>query len=96
MVDNYAIVFKLMNAVRVKSDSGAEEIEDLVNACIVDLHIAGVYVKDPMEPLCYQAIKLYVKSHYGYDENTDKFKLSYSALKDSMALCGDYAKREES
>lgn len=87
-----ALIAKLMAAVRVKTEASKEELEDLMYACIADLRIAGVYVSDPEDPLCLQAIKLYVKAHYGYDDHTDKFEACYSALKDAMALCGEYAK----
>jgi len=95
MLDYTALIPKLMSAVRVKSDSSAEELYDLTVACIADLRIAGVYVTDPEDALCLQAIKLYVKAHYGYESDSDKFKTCYKALKDAMALCGDYAKKEE-
>ena len=87
---------KLMKAVRVKSGVAEGEISDLVQSCIKDLEIAGVYVKDVNEPLCKQAIKLYCKANYGYDKDTEKFEMAYKALKDSMALSGDYPKEGDS
>lgn len=87
---------RLMRRIRVKSDVAAEEIEDLVQACIKDLEIGGVYVTDLEEPLCKQAIKLYCKAHYGYDKDNEKFGAAYAALKDSMALSGDYGKTGDS
>ncbi len=83
---------KLARSVRIKSESAKEEVRDLAEACILDLEIAGVYVIDE-DPLCEQAIKLYCKAHYGYDEDSERFGVAYAALRDSMALSGDYPKK---
>ena len=47
-----------------------------------------------MKPLCKQALKLYCKGHYGYDKDQTTFRAAYAALRDSMALSGDYGKKE--
>lgn len=86
---------QLTKAVRVKSSLAEDEIADLAEACKKDLEIAGVYVTDEKDPLCRQAIKLYCKAHYGYDKDNEKFGSAYAALKDSMALSGDYPKDGE-
>lgn len=86
----------LMRAVRVKSDAAKQEIEELAEACVLDLNIAGVYVTDPSDPLTLQALKLYCKANFGYDSETDtkRFQASYEHLKTLMALSGDYEKGE--
>lgn len=88
-----AILNDVKAAIRVKSDSCNGEIEDLIAACIKEMEIeGGVYVTDETDPLAKQAIKLYCKGYYGYDENSEKFIEAYKSLRDSMALSGDYAK----
>lgn len=82
-------------AIRVKADSANDEIEDLIAACKKDLEIAGVYVQDESESLVKQAVKLYCKAHYGYDDKTEKFQMAYESLRDAMALSGDYVKQEK-
>ena len=79
-------------AVRVKSDSSNDEIQDLIDACKRELELAGVYITDEKDPLEKQVIKFYCKGHYGYEENTEKFIIAYKSLRDAMALSGDYAK----
>lgn len=86
----------LMNAVRVKTQRASNEIEDLSEACRMDLKIAGVYVSDNFsDPLEKQVLKLYCKANYGYDSDSEKFRAAYAALKDSMALCGDYREKKD-
>lgn len=96
MAIDAALMHDLVRTVRVKSDTGKEEIMELVESCKKDLEIAGIYVTDETEPLCKQAIKLYCKGHYGYDKDSERFLASYSALKDSMALSGEYKKAGDS
>lgn len=84
------LVQDLKKAVRVKSDAADGEIRGLVEACVTELRIAGVYARDLEEPLCRQAVKLYCKAHYGYDDKTERFLEAYRSLRDSMALSGDY------
>ena len=91
--DKKDIIEKLKKRVRAMSDLADEEIEDLVNACKKEMEITGVY-GDENDPLYYNAIVLYCKAHYGYDENTEKFEAAFKALRDSMCLSGDYEKKE--
>ncbi|MDO5345305.1 MAG: DNA-packaging protein [Lachnospiraceae bacterium] len=92
---NEELVSSIMEALRVKASIAKEEIADLVEACKKDLEIAGVYITDEKEALSKQAIKLYCKANYGYDKDSDKFRAAYAALRDSMALSGDYRKAGE-
>ena len=84
------LVKTLMDAVRVKSQAASEEVSGLLAACLKDLEIAGVCITDMDDPLFKQAAKLYCKANYGYDKDSEKFRAAYAALKDAMALSGDY------
>lgn len=84
------ILDDIKNAIRVKTDSVNGEIEDLIAAAKRELEIAGVYITDENEPTAKQAIRLYCKANFGYDENTERFREAYEALRDSMALSGEY------
>lgn len=92
MISN-ELLDRLARAVRAMSDNARDEVKELAAACVLDLEIAGVYVIDG-DALCEQAMKLYCKAHYGYDEDSERFGAAYAALKDAMALSGDYRKKE--
>lgn len=89
---NESLVDELKGKIRVKSSEAEKEISDLVLACKRELELAGVY-GDESDPLYRQAINLYCKANYGYDEGTERFQAAYDSLKDAMALSGDYGKR---
>lgn len=78
--------------IRAKSSEADQEVKGLIEACLKDLEIAGVYVTDAEDSLVKQAVKLYCKGNYGYDDDTERFREAYAALKDAMALCGDYGR----
>lgn len=86
------LIDELMKAIRVTSSVGREEVQSLVEACLRDMDMAGVYISDPSEPAAKNAIKLYVKGQYGYDKDNDRFMDMYRDLKNSMALSFDYPK----
>lgn len=76
-------------SLRISNDAYDEEIQDLIDACKLDLKISGVastLIVDS-DPLIRQAIKTYIKGHFGYDNaDADKFKESYSLLKQHLAI----------
>ena len=85
-----ALIDDIKLSLRIKNTAYDTEIQDLIDACKVDLNIAGVQEVEETEPLTAQAIKLYCKGNFGYDENSDKFQKAYESLKIVMALASDY------
>lgn len=67
-----------------------DEIWQDVLACCADLRLSGVVKTDLDDPLIQQAVKLYCKAHFGYEEDSEKFQRAYDALKASLSLSGEY------
>lgn len=82
-------------SLRIKSDAYDIEVQDLIDACLIDLNIAGVDTVDPDDALTMQAIKIYCKANFGYDEQADRFRAAYESLKTVMALAREYDEAEE-
>lgn len=91
-----AVVGEAKKWLRIGTDSTDEEVGQTINACLLDLSNAGVTQIDIADPLTKQAVKLYLKSHFGYDANADEFGTAYEHLKASLALSGTYNTKEES
>ena len=85
------LIEELKRIVRVRSADAELELQGLVEACKKELELAGIY-GDEADPLYRQAVRLYCKSHYGYDEDTERFQAAFGSLRDAMALSGDYIK----
>lgn len=75
---------------RIATESRDDEIEQVLGACLIDLSNGGVVVVDTDDPAIQQAMKLYLKSQFGYDSNAEKFSEAYEHLKKALALSGDY------
>lgn len=82
---------KVKLALRIKSIKLDEEIEDLIEACKIDLSISGVRKINEEDPLIQRAIIIYCKANFGMDnKESEKYQKSYDLLKQSLSLCGDY------
>ena len=80
---------------RTATESRDDEIRQVMEACLIDLSIGGVAVINIDDSAIRQAIKLYLKSQFGYDANAEKFGKAYEHMKAALALCGDYNTEEE-
>jgi hypothetical protein len=78
-------------ALRITSAHFDTEVTALIEACKLDLQLAGVTVIDESDPLIVRAVTLYAKANFGYDNaESEKFQKSYDLLKCSLSLAGDY------
>lgn len=69
------------------------EINDLIEACRIDLVQSGVSVDkaETDDPLIKRAIVLYAKANYGMgNPDADRFQQSYELLKQHLSYAGDY------
>ena len=83
-------------ALRIKTnDVGIDdEINDLIKACEKDMVLSGVdenVARYKRHPLTIQAQKFYAKAYFGNGDESGRFQRAYEALRDRMALGGDYA-----
>lgn len=76
---------------RIKSNAFDEgELGPLIQAALRDLRRVGVRTPEG-DPLVVQAVVLYCKANFGFDQTGPRFQAAYEALRDSMALSGDYS-----
>ncbi len=76
-----AYISEMCRAVRVsETETSTKEITELIEAAAADLSRQGVDTIDLDDPLTKQAVKLYCKAHYGYDNNTERFDAAYVSL----------------
>lgn len=85
-----ALVASAKTWLRITSSTVEDEIKQVMEACLIDLKNAGVVTIDPDDAMIKQALKLHLKSQFGYDSEADRFGQSYEFLKNSLALSGDY------
>lgn len=92
--ENLGLVVEARLWIRKSSDIFDDEIVQTMNSCLLDLKNAGVQKVDTDDALIKQALKLYLKAQFGYEEDSEKFARSYEHLKSSLSLSGDYNGRD--
>ena len=75
---------------RISSGKMDDELTQTIDACKLDLSNSGVKNLDSSDPLIQQAVKLYCKAQFGYDDSAGKFAEAYEHLKAALSLSGDY------
>jgi len=86
---------EVKGALRITTDAPVfnDEVENLIEACKLDLMIAGISESkiDSDDPLIKRAIITYAKAHFGFDNpESNRFTDSYVMLKQHLSLAGDY------
>lgn len=82
---------KVKLALRIKTTVLDIEINDLIEACKIDLSISGIRVIKVEDFIIQRAIILYCKAGFGLDnKDSERYQLAYEMLKKSLALCSDY------
>lgn len=77
---------------RITTTALDSEITGLLDACKLDLQLAGISLERMAEddPLLKRAMLTYVKANFGYGQDSDKFLRSYNTLKLLLRDVGDY------
>lgn len=83
---------KVKLALRIVTDDFDTEIQDLIDACLDDLGIAGITETDTTNPLLIRAIITYAKMHFGDESDSiyDRLKASYDEQKAQMQTATGY------
>ena len=87
------ILSKVKVALRIATDDFDAEITDLINACLLDLGIAGVTENDTTNALIIRAIITYCRANFGDAngvEQYDRLKASYDEQKAQMQMATGY------
>lgn len=97
--ERYLVTFRA--ALRINHTKFDDEISDLIAAARYDLCVLGGIksekVRDETDPLIKRAITSYVKAEFGLDnDDADKYRSSYEALKKHLMMSDDYRETLES
>lgn len=87
------IIAEVKTALRISSTTtafDATEITPLIEACKLDLKIAGVNNRDIADPCIRRAIVMYCKANFGYRDDSEKYAAAYQKFKEALSLSGDY------
>jgi len=85
-----ALLDDIKVSLRIKSSAFDTEIAPFIDACKLDLGLAGVNIIVETDPLIQRAVILYAKANFGSNPDSEKYQRSYDLLKCSLAVAGDY------
>lgn len=86
---------KVKMALRIKTTAFDSEVEDLIQAAIKDLEIAGVGNKNPDDPLIGRAVITYCAVYLGPSAQMERMKAAYDEQKAQMQMATGYGLPEE-
>lgn len=89
-IDAAKLLPKCRMFVRQTNTDADEELIQTISACEADLFTGGVNDPDGDDPLVQQAVKLYCKANFGYDQDAEKYQKAYEHVKSALALCRSY------
>lgn len=85
---------KVKLALRIKTDAYDDELNDLIDAAMLDLGVAGVVVPEELDALATKAVITYCKMSFGLPEDYDRLKRSYDEQKAQMSNATGYTRWE--
>lgn len=82
-------------ALRISSDAVDQEIQGLVDDCLGELTMLGIYDAETMtnDPQIRTAVICYAKSHYGSGIESDKWANMYQSKVEKLQVAADYGGR---
>ncbi len=82
-------------ALKITTNDFDDEIADLVEACLLDLGIAGVDEVDTEDKLIVRAVCTFVRFSWGSPSDYDKLKASYDEQKAQLGMSSNYTTFKE-
>lgn len=87
---------KVKLAIRIKHKALDDDIQDNIQACLLDLRVHGIVHKDYTDALIQNAVKLYCKAEYTDDpEKSDKYRERYIEMRNCLKAAEGYGWKDE-
>lgn len=87
-MDNILNAVKL--ALRITTDAFNSELNDLIDAALLDMGIAGITNDSEGDPLVLRAVITYCKLNFGQPDDYDRLKKSYDEQKAQLSMATGY------
>lgn len=81
---------KVKLALRLKTAAFDAEIQELIDAALADLKLAGITKEDQEDPLIIRAVVTYCRANFGSPDDYQPMKASYDEQKGQMQTATGY------
>ena len=75
---------------RITTNAFDDQVQELLDAALLDLGVAGVIIPTETDALVRQAAITYFLAHFGQPEDYDRLKKSYDEQKAQLSTCTGY------
>lgn len=83
---------KVKMALRITTNAFDTELNELIQAAILDLDIAGIDSDHGVDAIITRAIITYCKCNFGQPDDYDRLKASYDEQKAQLSMATGYTK----
>ena len=93
MPDPVGCIASIKKSLRITSNIFDDDLQEIIDACKIDLQVGGVETVDDTDKLTLQAIKFYCRANFQNGDVNERnlYNARYEQLKSSLALCSMYA-----
>ena len=81
---------KVKLALRLKTAAFDAEIQDLIDAALADLKLAGITKEDQEDPLIIRAVVTYCRANFGSPDDYQQLKAAYDEQKAQLQMATGY------
>ena len=81
---------KVKLALRIMTAAFDSEINDLIDAALADLGLAGVTELDESDPLIIRAVTTYCRANFGQPDDYERMKAAYNEQKAQLQMGTGY------
>lgn len=81
---------KVKLALRIMTAAFDSEINDLIDAALADLGLAGVTELDESDPLIIRAVTTYCRANFGQPDDYERMKAAYNEQKAQLQMATGY------
>lgn len=81
---------KVKTALRIVNEAFDDEVNDLIDAAVNDLGIAGITETAFTDSLILRAVITYCRLHFGSPDDYDRLKASYDEQKAQLQMATGY------
>jgi len=75
---------------RITTTSLDADLQDDIDAALMDLQRVGIDISDQSQPLIIKAVKLYCRWQQDYMGKGEQYCKAYNSLMQALSLAGDY------
>lgn len=86
---------KVKMALRITTDAFNDELTDLIDSALADMHLIGIIGVDS-DPLIRRAVITYCRMNFGEPADYDRLKASYDEQKAQLQIAENYHSPEVS